>query len=256
MTRGAHRAGRGRQARRGRVRDPYAESPVDELSEPVLPRWFVLLAVVTVPAAIAVFALAFPVLGGDDAVPPAERRPPPADGELTHDVGQVRVGSGEPQPADVECDAARGLRVAGREPQRQRLHTALAALCELGAPGGVAPAIATLAEAEAVIRFAGFSRSGVPSTVDLGGQAPVVLINVGFTRAQRPRWITPLIVHDAVTVAGRAGTIDTELAARRAELAACEALFDPEGLSANCRTARQLLAGEDPKGALADAGYQ
>ncbi|PSO52543.1 MAG: hypothetical protein BRC31_04570 [Actinobacteria bacterium QS_5_72_10] len=79
MTRGADRAGRGRQPRRRRVRDPYAESPVDELSEPVLPRWFVLLAVVTVPAAIAVFALAFPVLGGDDAVPPAQRRPPPAD---------------------------------------------------------------------------------------------------------------------------------------------------------------------------------
>lgn len=247
---------RPRQRRRP-ARDPYAGAPTDELSDPVLPRWFVLVAVISVPVAIGVFAVAFPLLGGDDEVPPAERRPPPpADGELTHGVGEVRLGRGETRPADPGCAAAQGLVVAGGEPERQRLRTAVEALCALRSPAGAGPAITELADAGAVIRFAGFTRPGVPSTVDVAADPPRVLINVSFTRVQRPEWITPLIVHDAVTVAGEPGTVETALAARRAELATCQRLLDPATFPVSCETARRLLGRPDPAAALRRAGYE
>lgn len=236
--------------------DPYATAPTGELSEPLLPRWFVLLAVVLVPVALAVFLITFPLTGGGDAVPVAERRPPPGGDGLSHEVGEVRLGDSAPQRAEPACSAAQGFSVAGTERDRERLETALDALCDIGTPAEAGPAIAALRDAEAVVRFAAFERTGVDSVLDTDADPPVVLVNARFTQVDEPRWVTPLIVHEAVVFADEAGAVDAALAARRAELAACEALFDPDDFSRGCDTAAELLALGDPAGALREAGYE
>jgi hypothetical protein len=252
-------SGRGTEGARFRRRtaDPYAKAPTGELSEPLLPRWFVVLAVVLVPVALAVFLITFPLLGDRDEVPVVERRPPPAEERgLSHDVGELEVGSSEPRLAEPGCSAVQGFAVAGAAGDRERLESALDALCETGVPGEAGPAIAALRDARAVVRFAVFERTGVDSTLDVGADPSRVLINARFVRAEQPRWITPLIVHEAVVFAGEVGTVETALAARRAQLAACEALFGPDELSQGCDTAAELLALDDPAAALRDAGYR
>lgn len=241
---------------RGASRDPYATAPVGELSEPLLPRWFVLLAVVAVPVALAVFLVAFPFLGSDELPVTDVRPPPPAGGAFSHDVGEVTVGSAEPQPADAECPAVSGFAVAGAESDRQRLDTGLNALCDTGVSADASPALAALRDAGAVVRFAVFERTEVNSVVEVGADPPRVLINARFAGVPQPRWVTPLIVHEAVMFDGDPATAATAVAARRAELAVCEALFDPDDFSSGCETAAELLALDDPAAALRDAGYE
>lgn len=247
---------RARGSRRS-SRDPYATAPTGELSEPLLPRWFVVLAVALVPVALGVFLVAFPFLGGDEEVPLAERRPPPpSDAAFSHDVGEVAFGSAEPQPAEAGCPLVAGFAVAGTEQDRQRLRTALGAVCEVEMPAEARQAVAALADAEAVARFAVFERTGVDSTLDLRADRPRVLINARFTQVEQPRWIAPLLVHDAVVFQGEPGTATTAVAARRAELAVCEALFASDDFSRGCGTAAELMALDDPAAALREAGYE
>lgn len=236
--------------------DPYATAPTGELSEPLLPRWFVVLAVALVPVAVVVLLVAFPFLGSDE-LSAAEVRPPPrADGAFSHDIGGVTLGSAEPRPADAECPAVSGFAVAGTESDRQRLHTGLNALCGTGVPADAAAALAALRDAGAVVRFAVFERTEVNSVVEVRADPPRLLINARFTGVPQPRWVTPLIVHEAVMFDGDPATAATAVAARRAELAVCEALFDPGGFSSGCETASELLALDDPAAALRDAGYE
>lgn len=237
-------------------RDPYATARMGELSEPLLPRWFVVVAVALVPVALAVFLVAFPFLGSDE-LPAADVRPPPrAEGAFSHDVGEVTVGSAEPQPAEAECPAVSGFAVAGTEADRQRLHTALNALCDTDVPADASPALAAVRDAGAVVRFAVFERTEVNSVVEVGADPPRVLINARFAGVPQPRWVTPLIVHEAVMFDGDPATATTAVAARRAELAVCEALFNRDDFSSGCETAAELLALDDPAAALRDAGYE
>lgn len=237
--------------------DPYVRARTGELSEPLLPRWFVLLAVTLVPVAAGVFLVAFPFLSGTDPVPLGEQRPPPpADASLSHRVGTVELGESEPTPAEPGCPAVEGFAVAGTDQDRARLETAIDVFCGLGLPDGAGPAFAALRDAGAVVRFAIFEVAGVDSTVDVGADPPVVMVNARFAHVADPRWVAPLLAHDAVTVDGEPGTVDTALAARRAELAVCEGLFDDDGAPPGCRTARELLALDDPAAALRDAGYE
>ncbi len=239
-----------------RAGDPYATAPMGELAEPLLPRWFVVLAVALVPVAVVVLLVAFPFLGSDE-LPAAEVRPPPGpEGAFSHDVGEVTLGSAEPQPAEAQCSAVSGFAVAGSESDRQRLQTALNALCETGVPADAAAALAALRDAGAVVRFAVFERTEVNSVVELRADPPRVLINARFTGVPQPRWVTPLVVHEAVMFDGDPATAATALAARRAELAVCAALFDRDDFSSGCETASELLALDDPAAALRDAGYE
>lgn len=238
-------------------RDPYATARMGELSEPLLPRWFVVLAVASVPVALGVFLVAFPSLSGDERVPVGERRPPPEPTEgFSHDVGEVTLGSAGPQPAEAGCPVVAGLAVAGSEQDRQRLHTALNALCETGVPADAGAALAALGDAGAVVRFAVFERTEVNSVVEVGADPPRVLINARFAGVPQPRWVTPLVVHEAVMFDGDPATAATAVAARRAELAVCEALFDRDEFSSGCETAAELLALEDPAAALREVGYE
>jgi hypothetical protein len=232
-------------------RDPWRDAPTSELSDQVLPRWFVLTCLAAIPVAIAVAVSAFAGFGADE-VPVAARRPPPGGG-LTHDVGEYAVGQATPSRVEgAACPEIADLRVAGTEVDRSRLVEGLSALCDLD-QSGVADLVRRFGDDGGVIRFAQFTETGVDSTALT--TEPLILVNARFSVTD-PAWIAPLVVHDLVTLDGEPGTASTELAAREAELAACTRLFPDTRPSRACDDARALLDLDDPLSALREAGYR
>lgn len=234
-----------RRRARGERPDPYAGLPTDELDEPVLPRWFVLLALATIPVALVLFLVAFFGFGQEQA-PVTERRPPPGDG-MTSDVGDIVVGEREPVAHDPACDAVEGFRVAGTELDRSLLGAGLDALCE--APSAVRETVAALAREEPTVRFAAFELTGA----DVTGAADVVYVNARYSQTASTL-IAPLIAYQAELAQGDPAEAETVLAARRAEAAACEAVVDEPGRA--CEDAEELLELDDPLAALRQAGFQ
>lgn len=235
-------------------RDPWAAAPTGELSDPLLPRWFVLLAVVLVPVALVTAVLAFFAFSPDE-LPVAERRPPPGD-ELTHDVGQFQVGEADPVPYDAACPALDGVRIAGTPDDLDLLRRALAGLCNTDLPADAVTALAGFAAEGGVIRFVLFEATGVDSAADLDGDPPRILLNVRFSQMGRPRWIAPVIAHDAMMLAGDPQQAETALRAREVEAAVCERLLGTEDASRGCEDAYALLALPDPLDALRAVGYR
>jgi len=232
-------------------RDPWRDAPTSELSDQVLPRWFVLTCLAAIPVAIAVGVYAFATFGADE-VPVAARRPPPA-GDLTHDVGEFAVGDAPPRPLpDPACPRVAGIRVAGTEEDRRRLAEGLSALCRVD-QSGVADLVTGFAQAGGVVRFAQFRETGVDSTAST--VEPLILVNARFSITD-PAWIAPLVTHDLATLDGEPGTAATELAAREAELGVCTRLFTDTRPSRACDDARALLDSDDPLAALVEAGYR
>lgn len=243
-------------ARRGLARpappqDPWRDSPTSELTDQVLPRWFVLTCLAAVPVAIAVAVYAFATFGADE-VPVAARRPPPA-GDLTHDVGEYAVGAASPRRVgEATCPEVAEVRVAGTEEDRARLAEGLSVLCGLD-QSGVAGLVEAFGDAGGVVRFAQFTDTGVDSTAST--TEALILVNARLSVTD-PAWIAPLVVHDLATLDGEPGTASTELAAREGELAACDRLFTDTRPSRACDDARALLDLDDPLAALVEAGYR
>lgn len=234
--------------------DPWRNAPVGELSEQLLPRWFVVLAVASVPVAIAVLVAAFVMMGSDD-VPVAERRPPPAAG-LTHEVGELAVGDAEPVTWDAgECPVLAGVRIAGHSADLAALSAGLEALCAADLDTATAERVRAFADAGGVVRFAVFEATGVDSTADLDGRR--ILVNGKFAQSP-PAWIAPLVVHDATLLDLDPREAEAALAARQAEAAVCRQLFDDDGRlpSRACDDAAALTGGDDPLAALQAAGYR
>ena len=236
-----------------RSTDPWRHAPVSELQDQVLPRWFVLTALVMVPVAIAALVAAF-VVSGPDEVPVAARRPTPTPA-LTTEVGDLLVGDSSPAPLEAPCSLLEGLRVAGTPADRRVLAEGLAALCEVELSPDVAGGVTGFAGSAGVVRFAQFQNTGVDSTARR--DAAVILVNARFSVTE-PRWIAPLVVHDLVTLAGEPGSAQTALAARRSEAALCDDLFggiDQAAPSRACADAAALLAQDDPLAALRAVGF-
>lgn len=241
-----------------RPQSPYEGARVEELEEPLLPRWFVVLAVVSVPVALGVAVWAFVVFGPDE-VAVAERRPPPPESSpLTTDVGRYNVGTTPARPVPLEdCELFQGIGAAGSDADRQRIATALSALCEAPMSTEVAERMRSLAQSQGVIRFAQFEATGVDSTLDLGATPPVVLVNARFARADtEPLWIAPLVVHDVTYLDAEPGLASSELAARRAEARTCEVVLTDVRPSRACQDAEKLLRAPDSLQALEAAGFR
>lgn len=235
-------------------RDPYADAPVGELSDPLLPRWFVLLAVLAVPAAIAVAVWAF-VAFGTDEVPVAERRPPP-EGALTTAVGELVVGDRPAEPVPDLCPLLDGVRAGGTAADRAVIAEGLAALCDVDLPLEPAQRLQAFAQAGGVVRFAQFQATAVDSTLDTAADPPVVLLNARLARGVDPAWVAPLVVHDTTYLRLDAGSAAAALAARQVEAAVCDQLFADEGdQPPGCRDAAALLGLDDPEAALREAGF-
>ncbi|MDQ3974850.1 MAG: hypothetical protein M3276_11110, partial [Actinomycetota bacterium] len=216
------------------AREPWRDTPVGELHDPLLPRWFVLTALAMIPLAVAALVGAFALLGTRE-VPVAERRPPP-QGPFTNAVGAHQIGGAEPVVYEDACRLLRGVRVAGTAADRSLLRRGLAGLCNTALADALSePTEAALdwfAAHRGTVRFAAFEATGVDSTataftlegppgpVDVEG--PLILVNAKFARAD-PLWIAPLVAHDAVLLhQDRAnGRAEAALAARRAEAEVC-----------------------------------
>lgn len=245
--------------RRPRVREPrapYAGARVEELEEPLLPRWFVLLLLAAIPVAIGVAIWAFVVFGTDE-VPAAERRPPPsADGSLTTNVGGFNVGELAPERLSPSCGFLQGIRAAGTGTDRERIATAVEALCEVRLPTAAGPRLGAFADAGGVVRFAQFQATGVDSSMEVSGDPPRILLNARFARDDTdPLWIAPLLVHDTTYLELSPGSASAALEAREHEAAVCAELFAESRPSRACEDAAAVLELLDPLRALESAGF-
>lgn len=232
-------------------RDPWHDAPVGELGEQLLPRWFIVLAVVMVPVAIAAVVAAVLVFDAAE-VPVSERRPPPAGG-LTHAVGELAVGASDPVAYDPRCALLAGMRIAGEERDRAVLSAGLDALCDADLDDATAERVAAFAEDGGVVRFAVFEATGVDSSADLDGRR--VLVNAKFSQMV-PAWIAPLVAHDVTLLDLGPQRAEAALQARRVEHAVCTDLFAEVRPSRACEDAAGLLALDDPLAALRAAGYR
>jgi hypothetical protein len=239
---------------RDHARDPWAKAPVGELSEQLLPRWFVLLGIIMVIAVIVVAIIALYFVGPEE-VPVEARRPPPGD-SLTHEVGDYLVGELDPVAYDAPCPQLEGVRIAGTDSDQALLRSALAGVCNTALPADAEDALADFAAAEGVVRFAVFEATGVDSAAELGADPPRILVNAKFVQLDRPRWIAPVVVHDAVTLAGDPHAAQTAVRAREVEAEVCRLLLGGEDPSRGCDDAAALLSLPDPIGALRSVGYE
>ncbi|WP_370324675.1 hypothetical protein [Euzebya sp.] len=239
-----------------RARDVYAGARSEELAEPLLPRWFVLLALTAVPVALGVAVWAFGVFGPHDG-PGAERRPPPA-GDLATDVGQFNVGTSAPEPLTLEgCARYRGIQGAGSDADVARIDAAVSALCEVTVPEAVARRLQAFAAADGVIRFAQFQATGVDSTLDVSTDPPRVLLNARFARDDTESWwIAPLVAHDTTFLELDPTLAASALEAREAEAVICDRLEEDDRPSRACEDARALVDLLDPIRALEAAGFE
>jgi len=234
-------------------RDPWRKAPVGELQEQLLPRWFVILCLVMVPAAIAAVIAGFVVFSPAE-VPVAARRPPPADG-LTNDVGEYQIGSTTPEAYTETCPMLAGIHIAGESADLQALRTGLARLCNVTLPDDVADRLSRFASAGGVVRFAQFQQTGVDSTALLDAEPPLILLNARLQRGD-PRWIAPAVAHDVTFLDVDPATAEGALTARGVEHLVCQRALGDARSSRGCEDAAALLALPDPVGALRGAGFR
>lgn len=231
--------------------EPWRDAPTGELGDQLLPRWFVLTAIVLTILAVVVIGAAF-VLPGRAEVSLTARRPPPADGWTTA-VDEVEAGSSPPVAWDAPCALLDGVQLAGSDVDRTRLRRGLAGLCNVALPDRAAAAVRTFADVDGTVRFATFGATGVDSTAAL--DEPVVAINARYQQTE-PLWIAPLFVHDVTARAGAPATAQTALDARRAELATCERLLATTQRGRGCADAADVVALDDPIAELRAAGFE
>lgn len=234
-------------------RDPWRKTPVGELGDQLLPRWFVLLCVALIPVALVAGVAAFVVFGRDE-VPVAARRPPPAQG-LTNDVGDYVTGTSAPVRYTDACPMLDGVHIAGTPADQQALRLGLAALCNTSLPPAIEDRVARFAGDNGVVRFAQFQSTGVDSTAAPRDDPPVILLNAKLQRTD-PLWIAPLIAHDTTFTTVDPATAAGALEARRAEDLVCDRILSGRRESRGCNDAETLLGLRDPEAALRDAGFR
>ena len=240
---------------RDHPRDPWRRTRVGEQGDPLLPRWFAILAVLIVPVGLAVGVVAF-LSAGRGEVPVAERRPADS-GDLTTAVGELAAGDAAPEPLDGTCPVVEGIRVAGEARDLRALRHGLAPLCEVALPGEVVTPLRRFGSLRGTVRFAVFERTAVDTTArGLGSDGPVIYLNNKYARTQET-WLAPLVAYEAVLLeGGDPVSVETVLRAREAELIVCRTL-GLEDATPGCRDAADLLALPDAAAALRDAaGYR
>jgi hypothetical protein len=234
---------------------------------PRLP-WWLWLAVVVTAVAMVVIAVLLVGQGGGGPAPAGAGalRPPPAD-DLSHGIGAYRVPALEPANASVvlrrraSCPRLAELTLVGTAGEVDLLSQAADLTCALRSTAEVERARAGLDRPGVQVAFAEFQIASVESTTLLRPGSPTVLVTGAYSR-RTPQRLAALLVHEGTHLAaGRAPTAADELAARKAELQACQRLFPAEGTtqpSHGCRDAARLLAGDDAEAlaALRRAGYR
>lgn len=233
-------------------RDPWRNAPTSELGDQVLPRWFVLLALVMVAAAVVVVVLAFARAGSGRYELVAARRPPPGRGLTSaarlqpedRDVGLV--------PAQVSC--APGARLRGTSAEVATLRAALAALCAGELPESVRRGLRRLSEAGARYAFGALDPARVDVTRLRAPPSPLTVLNADLADAP-PEELAPLLAYDAALVGRDPAAASAVLRARRAEAAVCRRLLPTSEITLSCADARALTGLDDPLEELRRAGF-
>jgi hypothetical protein len=230
---------------------------------PRLPWWLWLAAVVTTAAMVVVAVGLF--RAAPDPLPVAARRSPPT-ADQSHGVGGYRVPALDPANRErlarrqAGCARLSAVTLAGTAGEVALLEAAAERLCALRSVAPIERARGALQRAAAEVRFAEFELGINESTTLLGQGRPVVLVNGKFQVGARPERIAALLVHEGSHVAdGAPPTAAAELAARKAELAACERLFTGEVQpNRGCADAAALLSRDDATvlEELRKAGYR
>jgi hypothetical protein len=230
---------------------------------PRLPWWLWLAVVVTTGAAVLV-ALAL-VRAAPEPLAPAAGRSPPA-GRLAHDVGAYRVPALDPVNRQrlvrrqAGCPRLDGVTLVGAAGEVELLEAAAERLCGLRSTAPVERARGALQRSRAVVAFAEFELGINESTTMFGPGPPTVLVNGKFQLGGRAERITALLVHEGSHVAdGGPPNAAQELAARKAELEACQRLFAGDVQpNRGCADAAALLADDDANALeqLRKAGYR
>ena len=231
---------------------------------PRLPWWLWLAAAATTVAMVVVAAGLFRSV--PDQLPVAARRSPPAQ-EQSHAVGAFRVPVLEPRNRGLlvrrqaGCPRLDAVTLVGTAAEVALLDAAAGELCALRSTAPIERARDGLQQARAVVSFAEFELAINESATVFGAGRPTVLVHAKFQQGEAaPERVAAVLAHEGAHVAdGRPPTAAAELAARTAELEACNRLFRG-GAQPNrgCADAAALLAGDDA-GALRrlkEAGYR
>jgi hypothetical protein len=251
------------RAPRARRLTPAEAAALKARPWPRLPWWLWLAAVVTTATMVAV-AIGL-VRAAPAPLPVAARRSPPT-ADQSHGVGGYRVPALDPANRDrlvrrqAGCPRLAAVTLAGTAGEVALLEAAAERLCALGSVAPIERARAALHASGAVVEFAEFELGINDSTTVFGQGRPVVLVNGKFQVGGRPERIAALLVHEGSHVAdGGPPTAADELAARKAELAACGRLFTGDVQpNRGCADAAALLADDDATvlAELRKAGYR
>ncbi|MEX0869576.1 MAG: hypothetical protein WD011_07880 [Nitriliruptoraceae bacterium] len=232
--------------------------PTLETGEPVLHRWFVLAMLVLVPVALAVSVWALLSIPRGE-IPPELRRPV-GDEAVTIARGDAEHPQSDGAEAGPGC--AEEIRITGDAGARAAAWRALGATCQLLDSSEFALAEQGLDEWIAMdgeLRMATFELSGVESSARVEEGRIVVESNAKFIYEDATR-AAPSLVHQLVLIAddhwpGAPVGAESELAATIAQHDACRRLSFGGALPRGCDDVAQLLALDDPLGALVDAGF-
>jgi hypothetical protein len=231
---------------------------------PRLPWWLWLAVALTTVAMVVVATGLFRSV--PEQLPVAARRSPPA-GDLSHGVGEVRVPILE-QPNRgrlvrrlAGCPRLDRVSLVGTAEEVALLEEAADKLCALRSTAPIQRARGGLQAAAATVQFAEFELSINESTTDFSGNRPAVLVHAKFQRGDAAAdRVAVVLAHEGAHVAdARPPTAAEELAARTAELEACERLFTGGAQpSRGCADAAALLSTDDASALerLKEAGYK
>jgi hypothetical protein len=249
---------------RPRRLDPEEVAAIRARPWPRLPWWLWLAVAVTTVAMVVVATGLFRSV--PEQLPVAARRSPPA-GDLSHGVGEVRVPILEQQNRGrlvsrlAGCPRLDRVTLVGTAEEVALLDAAADKLCALRSTAPIQRAREGLQAAGATVQFAEFELTINESTTDFTGDRPAVLVHAKFQRGEAAAdRVAVVLAHEGAHVAdGRPPTAAEELAARTAELEACDRLFTGGAQpSRGCADAAALLSGDDASALerLREAGYK
>lgn len=232
--------------------------PTLPTGEPVLARWFVVLMLLLVPIGLGVTLWA--LLSTDRETLDAAQRRPPGTAEVTHTRGQAALATATRTAPGPGC--ATGVTLVGDAGARAAGRRALAAVCPLLSDDELAvlrPVLEDAADLPLRLRFAVFEVNGLDSSTRLEDGALVIELNAKFQFEDATR-AAPALAHELRHLAdgdfpGDPVDARAELAAIEVQAATCDLLVFRTQDPRTCLDARELLAEDDPLGALRGAGY-
>lgn len=233
--------------------------PTLPTGEPVLARWFVIAMLLLVPVAVGVTIWAVSMIPRGETIGPAERRPP-GDELVTIERGDAQFGQSTQTEPGPDCSAS--IELIGDDGTRAASERALRAVCQLLDTGEFPEARTGLGDwirGDGRLRIATFELSGVESSARVEDERIVVELNAKFLFEDATR-AAPPVLHQLVLIGqptwpGQPISAEAELAATRAQADACARLAFGGDRPRGCLDVEELLADDDPRQLLLDAGF-